>query len=221
MDFKGLKEPFRKEQVRWRVGSTNKKSVVYKTKDKNAKPTKGIALCYVNARDVEDRLDEIVGAVNWSTRYEYNGGTCLCYITIDGVTKANGSGDTAVEAEKGAISKAFVRAGSSWGVGRYLYNAENIWVDLDDYGKIKSSEFSKLDKMLDRISKGEVVNEKAPADYAPLIKRTEDALSKLETVEAVNEKWEAIVKHIKDKPDDVKNKCQLIYSNKVAELNGS
>lgn len=162
-----LKEPFDASSVRWRVGSTNKKAVERKTGDKYAKPTKGIALCYIDARDVENRLDMVVGAENWSTRYEYHGNTCVCYLTVNGVTKANGSGDTAVEAEKGAISKAFVRAGSSWGIGRYLYNAENVWVDLDEYGKIKKSEYKKLDKMLARISKGEVVKGESPVEEKP------------------------------------------------------
>lgn len=162
-----LKAPFDASQVRWRVGSTNKKAMERKTGDRNAKATKGIALCYIDARDVENRLDEAVGVENWSSRYEYHGNTCVCYLTVNGVTKANGSGDTAVEAEKGAISKAFVRAGSSWGIGRYLYNAENIWVELDDWGKIKQSEYKKLDKMLARISNGEVVKGDTPADEKP------------------------------------------------------
>lgn len=221
MDISKLKEPFKTEQVRWRVGSTNKKSIVYKTGDKNAKATKGIALCYVNARDVEDRLDEVVGSENWSTRYEYSGGTCLCYLTINGVTKANGSGDTDIEAEKGAISKAFVRAGSSWGIGRYLYNAENIWVELDEYGKIKSGEYKKLDAMHAKISKGEIVKEDNPVDYTAWVEKARASIDVLTTVEAVNAKWQEIVKHIKDKPKDVKDACQVIYSNKLADLNGN
>jgi hypothetical protein len=211
------------------VGSTNKKAIERKTGDKYAKPTKGIALCYIDARDVENRLDEVVGVGNWETRYEYHGNTCVCYLTIDGVTKANGSGDTAVEAEKGAISKAFVRAGSSWGIGRYLYNAENIWVELDEWGKIKQTEYKKLDKMLDRISKGEVVNgekeatkqKNAQKPKNTIIERTKKAVAEKQTVEELNELWnEKIVPHIQKESEKVKDECQLIYSTRFKELTG-
>lgn len=224
MDKKDLKAPFDASAVRWRVGSTNKKAIERKTGDKYAKPTKGIALCYIDARDVENRLDETVGAENWSTRYEYHGNTCVCYLTINGVTKANGSGDTAVEAEKGAISKAFVRAGSSWGIGRYLYNAENIWVELDDYGKIKQSEYKKLDKMLARISQGEIVKGENPTDGKDekIIARVQRSLSEKTTVQELDELWnEKIVPFIKGSDKETKDACQLIYSNKFKELTGN
>lgn len=224
MDKNDLTAPFDASAVRWRVGSTNKKAMERKTGDKYAKPTKGIALCYIDARDVENRLDETVGAENWSTRYEYHGNTCVCYLTVNGVTKANGSGDTAVEAEKGAISKAFVRAGSSWGIGRYLYNAENIWVELDDYGKIKQSEYKKLDKMLVRISQGEIVKGENPTDGKDekIIARVQKSLSEKTTVQELDELWnEKIVPFIKDSDKETKDACQLIYSNKFKELTGN
>ena len=59
-NLNALKAPFDASAVRWRVGSTNKKAIERKTGDKYAKPTKGIALCYIDARDVENRLDEVV-----------------------------------------------------------------------------------------------------------------------------------------------------------------
>src|SRR5690606_32836115 len=109
----------------WRVGSTNKEK------------TRGMALAYIDARDVMKRLDEVVGPENWQDEYHYYGDTAICYLSIrvngEWIRKGDGAGDTAVEAEKGRISDAFKRAAVKWGVGRYLYDLDSPWVDLDEY----------------------------------------------------------------------------------------
>ena len=80
---------------------------------------------YLDARDVMDRLD-FVYPNQWSTRYENLKITdkyiVVCYLTINGVTRADGAGDTNIESEKGAISDAFKRAAVHFGIGRYLYD---------------------------------------------------------------------------------------------------
>ena len=138
-----LLAPFPPEAVSWRVGST-------KT-DK----TSGLALAYIDARDVMDRLDDVVGPENWQNKYSHASGKVVCDIgiKIDGewVWKADGAGDTDVEAEKGALSDAFKRAAVRWGVGRYLYNLGTIWVDLEKRGNsyvIAPSQKAKLEKHL-------------------------------------------------------------------------
>lgn len=216
MSWDKLKQPFKSEQVRWRVGKI--------TKDKK----KGMALAYVDARDVQDRLDEAVGVDNWSTRYEYHDKTCLCYLTINGVTKADGSGDTAVEAEKGAISKAFVRAASAWGIGRYFYNAKNIWVELDEYKKIKKSEESKLNKIHDRIAKGVVTGEdpKDKAEQEAKRKTIAGCSTKIKGFEdepTLTAWWEEkkTQDHVMKQPDTVKDKCIEMYTAKKNELLGA
>jgi hypothetical protein len=76
--------------------------------------TSAMALAYIDARDVMDRLDAVCGPANWQDRYEFHGPRTICYLSIriDGewVTKADGAGDSDVEAEKGAISDALKRA---------------------------------------------------------------------------------------------------------------
>lgn len=49
MNLDDLRKPFDPASISWRVGST--------TKDK----TKGMALAYIDARDVQDRLDAVCG----------------------------------------------------------------------------------------------------------------------------------------------------------------
>lgn len=69
--WQALAAPFRGDQVSWRVGSTSK--------DK----TKGMALAYIDARDVMDRLDEVCGPDGWQCRYsELSGGKTVCEIGI-------------------------------------------------------------------------------------------------------------------------------------------
>lgn len=56
------------------------------------------------------------------------------------VTKSDGAGDTQVEGDKGAISDAFKRAAVKFGVGRYLYDMEAVYVKCETHkdGKFKS-----------------------------------------------------------------------------------
>lgn len=142
--FDRLADPFDVEAVSWRVGST--------TADKS----KGMALAYLDARDVMDRLDIVCGPGGWQCRYSHANGKTVCDIGIkvDGewVWKADGAGDTDYEAEKGALSDAFKRAAVRWGIGRYLYGLNTPWVKIQPAGpksfKIDPDEFSKLRKCL-------------------------------------------------------------------------
>ena len=124
MELQKLKAPFSPSKISWRVGAT--------TSDK----TKGIALAYIDARDVMERLDEVCGPENWQCRYPF-AGCCEIGIKIDGewVWKSNGAGVTDYEAEKGQFSDAFKRAAVLWGIGQYLYGLPNEWVDIRQKGK--------------------------------------------------------------------------------------
>jgi len=119
-----LTRPWDADKLHWRVGAT--------TQDKS----KGIALAYVDARDVMQRLDGCIGVADWQCRYPSTG-TCELSIKIDGewITKTNAAGETQVEAEKGQASDAFKRAAVLWGVGRYLYYLPTVWCPLKPAGR--------------------------------------------------------------------------------------
>jgi hypothetical protein len=141
--FDKLAAPFSPDAISWRVGSTNQ--------DK----TKGIALAYLDARDVMERLDAVCGPAGWQNSYSHTGSKTVCDISIkcDGewIAKSDGAGDSDIEAEKGALSDAFKRAAVRWGVGRYLYGLSSPWVELEPAGrsqKIKQSEYPKLRALL-------------------------------------------------------------------------
>lgn len=150
MDLKDLAKPFAPDRISWRVGPTN------------AEKTKGVALGYIDARDVQDRLNEVCGVENWQCRYTHAEQKTICEIGIlihrstthsEWVFKANGAGDTDMEAEKGAISDAFKRAAVMWGIGRYLYDLDSPWVQLEARGRsyvIAPSEYPKLRALLSK-----------------------------------------------------------------------
>lgn len=125
--YEKLAAPFPPERVSWRVGST--------TADKSS----GLALAFIDARDVYERLDAVVGVGGWQCRYPHADKKTVCEIGIkigdEWVWKANGAGDSDIEAEKGALSDAVKRAAVVWGIGRYLYDLESPWVKLVAKGK--------------------------------------------------------------------------------------
>ena len=51
------------------------------------------------------------------------------------VTKWDGADDTAIEPIKGGLSGAMKRAAVQWGIGQYLYDIDDMWVDIVPYGK--------------------------------------------------------------------------------------
>lgn len=148
-----LSAPFDPALVSWRVGQTNERF------RKGDDPLKGKALAYIDARDVMGRLDEVVGCENWMDRYPHANGKTVCDIGIrverdddampwEWVWKADGAGDTDVEAEKGALSDAFKRAAVRWGIGRYLYSIPSPWVALDERKQITDAGHKHLEELL-------------------------------------------------------------------------
>jgi hypothetical protein len=99
-----------------------------------------LALCYLTARAVEDRLDDVVGPANWRDEYrDIEGGSveCRLFIRADGewLCKVDvGSPSEQPDAgdrTKAAYSDALKRAAVKWGIGRYLYFLEQSWCDYD------------------------------------------------------------------------------------------
>jgi hypothetical protein len=126
--FERLAAEFPRDAIHWRaltmMGSGNK----------------ALAVGYMDARDVQDRLDQVCTPAGWrSTVTETAKGRILCTIEIliDGqwIGKCDGAGDTAVEGAKGAISDAFKRSAVLWGIGRYLYRLPAVWAPCESTEK--------------------------------------------------------------------------------------
>lgn len=136
MNIKKLSDEFPKESISWRPqGKISSRGSV-------------LALAYIDARDVMQRLDDVCGPENWMDAYvESAKGRVICTLSINingaWVSKSDGAGDTAVEGEKGGLSDAFKRAAVKWGIGRYLYDIDAPWVPCETYGTPpKFSKFS-------------------------------------------------------------------------------
>ncbi len=133
-----LKQPFPFEEIECKVQAT--------TNDK----AKGLAVFYINSRAIQNRLDEVVGPLKWENKYEvWQDKSQICGISIydddrsEWVTKYDGAENTDYEPIKGGLSDAFKRAAVMWGLGRYLYDIDGLWADVEQRGKstvIKGSE---------------------------------------------------------------------------------
>lgn len=91
------------------------------------------SMSYITARQVQARLDEVVGPGNWSTSYFAHGnGAVECTLSIYGVSKTdvgysnNPDRDDESEPLKAAYSDAFKRAAVAWGIGRFLYGDPGV-----------------------------------------------------------------------------------------------
>ncbi len=143
--FSDLSAPFPADAIHWRA-----QSVSNRNGDASA-----LALAYIDARDVMERLDEVCGPAGWQCTYPHANGKTVCSIGIkigdEWVWKANGAGDTDIEAEKGALSDAFKRAAVCWGIGRYLYDLASPWVVIEPAGRsyrIPDAELARLARVL-------------------------------------------------------------------------
>ncbi len=142
--MKRLREPFSSREIEWKIQVT--------TKDK----TRGMAVAYMDARAVQKRLDEAVGPFNWKNVYSlWHDNAQICGISIfhmerkEWVTKFDGAENSDIEPVKGGLSDSFKRAATVWGIGRYLYEMDGVWVEIESRGKsyaIAQDQYSKLEK---------------------------------------------------------------------------
>ena len=102
-----------------------------------ANKDKCFVLGYIDARDVESRLDNVVWPENWSCDYKEVKGMVFCGIEINWKWKWNNWTESATEKEKGQASDAFKRAAVKWGIGRNLYALPSMMISKDDYLKNK------------------------------------------------------------------------------------
>lgn len=114
---------------------------------------KALALAYIDARDVMERLDAVCGPSGWQLEhYDCGSGRIACKLGIyfpgegtegdrygQWIFKSDGAGATQIEGDKGAFSDAFKRSAVMWGVGRYLYDLGATWVpcEIGQNGKFK------------------------------------------------------------------------------------
>lgn len=115
-----------------------------KFKPQSVKGNRALALAYIDARLVEDRLDEVLGVENWQDEYEtLADGSVVCRLRLklgdQWVTKMDVGGPSEQpdggDRLKAAFSDALKRAAVKFGIGRYLYRLSAVWADYDPVKK--------------------------------------------------------------------------------------
>src|ERR1700689_3426512 len=137
-----LEDPFDPREIKWRVTNT--------TSDRR----RGQVIAYADPRAYTDRLNTLFTVRGWTREYAVqviqnferkDRGTgegaisgkivVTCRLTIDGLGSHSGLGEEWADNENAgtaAEAQAFKRACSCFGLGRYLYDLDGIWVDLDE-----------------------------------------------------------------------------------------
>lgn len=121
-----LAEPFAAEEVKW--------------KPQTVKGNRALAVCYIDARLVMDRLDDVFGVGGWKDEYTtLADGAVLCQLSVkvgnEWVSRQDVGGQSEQPDEgdrtKAAFSDALKRAAVKFGIGRYLYRLGHQWCDYD------------------------------------------------------------------------------------------
>jgi hypothetical protein len=121
-----LARPFSAEEVRF--------------KPQTISGNRALAVAFVDARVIMDRLDEVVGVDGWTDDYQrLDSGEVVCRLSVrlngEWLTKVDVGGQSgqpdAGDRVKSAFSEALKRAAVKWGVARYLYRLPMTWCDYD------------------------------------------------------------------------------------------
>lgn len=130
-----LAAPFAADRVRWKAAVVAKET------------NRALAVAYIDARDVAERLDAVVGPFGWQVRHEAVGSNLLTGIAIlnpatgEWIWKWDGGHVDDDERDpgksiKGAYSDGMKRAAVLWGIGRYLYRLPRVWCDYDKQKRV-------------------------------------------------------------------------------------
>jgi hypothetical protein len=121
-----LAAPFDPSEVRWKVQTVS--------------GNRCLAVAYVDARAVMDRLDETLGVNDWQDRYTViDSHSVSCRLRVrfgsEWITKEDVGSESEQPDEgdrrKAAYSDALKRVAVKFGIGRYLYRLPRQWVDYD------------------------------------------------------------------------------------------
>jgi len=139
----GLIAPFSPDEVEWKPAGKG---------GANARTT---LVCYVDARAVAQRLDDVVGCEGWAFTFTpiviENGEVKVGKgsLSIHGIVKEDVGEWSAWSPSKGCSSDCLKRSAALWGVGRYLYSLPSVTTTLDANGKIPQA---MLDTLRERLA---------------------------------------------------------------------
>lgn len=150
-----LLDPFDPAEIKWRVTATSTQN------GRNGTVKRGQLVAYADQRAYTDRLNEIFGEWGWTRTYnvqvaqnfervtrqgakgEKQSTICakvvvVSTVTVNGLGSHTGVGEEWADDENSATraeAQAFKRACACFGLGRYLYDLDKVWEDLDQYNR--------------------------------------------------------------------------------------
>lgn len=147
-----LSEPFDPGEIKWRVTATSTQQT------KHGPQKRGQLVAYADQRAYTDRLNEVFGEWGWTRDYDIQVAqnferrapgdkketavaakvVVVSKVTIHGLGSHTGVGEEWADDENVATraeAQAFKRACACFGLGRYLYDLDKTWIDLDQYNR--------------------------------------------------------------------------------------
>ena len=147
-----LAEPFDPGEIKWRVTATSTQQ------GRRGPQRRGQLVAYADQRAYTDRLNEVFGEWGWTRSYDVQVAqnferrapgdrkemavaakvVVVSTVTIQGLGSHTGIGEEWADDENAATraeAQAFKRACACFGLGRYLYDLDKEWMDLDQYNR--------------------------------------------------------------------------------------
>jgi hypothetical protein len=143
-----LSEAFDPAEIKWRVTATSTHQ------SKQGPQKRGQLVAYADPRAYTDRLNEVFGEWGWTRSYDVQVAqnferrapgdkketavaakvVVVSSVTVHGFGSHTGMGEEWADDQNAATraeAQAFKRACVCFGLGRYLYDLDKVWVDLD------------------------------------------------------------------------------------------
>lgn len=106
--------------------------------------SRALAVAYIDARQVQNRLDDVLGVTGWQDEFSFlpdGAVTCKLSVRINGewITKMDVGGKSEQPDEgdqmKAAFSDALKRVAVKFGIGRYIYSLPHAWAQWDQQNR--------------------------------------------------------------------------------------
>lgn len=154
----------------------------YKWKVQTANEWGCWCVAYIDARDVQQRLDDVVGPENWQNKFVGEHNLLFCYLGIridsgEWIWKSDTGTASKIEKDKGHASDTFKRSAVMWGIGRHLYSlgiqkvksvkANGKFYPADDAGE-RLYDKNQLTEFIERRMSGKKAPKQRPKNADPV-----------------------------------------------------
>lgn len=118
-------------------------------------------LAYIDARQAQDKLDEVCWPENWKVEYKEIKWELFAWVSIkvwdEWITKWDWWIESNIEKEKWLISDSFKRACVTWGIWRFLYSikpTKEVWQVKSIDTEVKPKKFFNYQDLVNTVEAG-------------------------------------------------------------------